>query len=329
MRCLIWVSCGTTSAIAGKLAIQQYGLENCYFYYIGIKTAHEDNIRFLADLEKWYGKDIITERSAKYEDQFEVIEDTGYVNGAGGARCTIELKKMVRFKIQADFPDAVQIFGFEFGKTQINRAIRFLEQYPETNPRFPLIEQKVTKPECAEILLMNGIDLPKMYLLGYSNNNCIGCVKGKAGYWNKIRVDFPDTFDRMAIAEREAGHSCIKKDRKISRKMTDAEYAKLMDEIIKEKSRWSFKEDNLLYATNGEIANIYEKWWVVKLQGYPVFLDELNPKEGLKLKPIVPDCGSLCEIKYADIIDKRTDRIYRGKLDITQLYSKEYINDIL
>lgn len=111
--------------------------------------------------------------------------------------------------------------------------------------------------------------------------------------------------------------------------MTDAEYSKLMEEIIKEKSRWSFKEDNLLYATNGEVANIYEKWWVVKLQGYPVFLDELNPKEGIKLKPIVPDCGSLCEIKYADIIDKRTDRIYRGKLDITQLYSKEYINDIL
>lgn len=328
MKCLVWVSCGTTSAIAGKLAAVQYGIENCEFYYIGIKTAHSDNARFLDDLEKWYGKEIITRSSDKYEDQFEVIEDTGYVNGAGGARCTLELKKAVRMKIQVDYPDAIQIFGFEYAKKEINRAIRFLEQYPECNARFPLIEQQVTKPQCAEILMMNGIDLPAMYLLGYSNNNCIGCVKGKAGYWNKIRIDFPETFARMSIAEREAGHACIKKDRKISRAMTDAEYSKLMEETILEKSRWSFK-DNLLVATNGEIADIDKKQWVVKLEGYPVFLDELKPNEGRKLKPVVPDCGSLCEIKYTDIIDKRTDRIYRDPQQITILYSKDFIEDIL
>lgn len=327
MRCLVWVSCGTTSAIAGKLAIQQYGLENCDFYYIGIQTAHEDNIRFLQDLEKWYGKEIITERSAKYSDQFEVIEDTGYVNGAGGARCTLELKKAVRFKIQVQYPDAIQIFGFEFVKKEINRAIRFLEQYPECNARFPLIEQQVTKPQCAEILLKNGIDLPKMYLLGYSNNNCIGCVKGKKGYWNKIRIDFPEIFERMKIAEREAGHSCIKVDRKVNREMTDEEYLKFQKEVSDNK--WVMKEDNLHYNKNGEIANIFEKWWVAKLQGFPVFLDELKPHEGKPLKPIVPDCGSLCEIKFTDIIDKRAEQIYRNPLDITKLYSKEYIHEIL
>ena len=42
-----------------------------------------------------------------------------------------------------------------------------------------------------------------MYKLGYPNNNCIGCVKGQAGYWNKIRQDFPDVFNRMAQVERE------------------------------------------------------------------------------------------------------------------------------
>lgn len=283
-KVLVWVCCGTTSAIAGKLAIQQYGLENCEFYYIGIKSAHADNARFLAALEKWYGKEIITRCSTKYADQFEVIEDTGYVNGAGGARCTLELKKYVRMKIQIDFPNAIQIFGFEYAKKEINRAIRFLEQYPECNARFPLIEQEVTKAQCAEILLLNGIDLPTMYLLGYNNNNCIGCVKGKKGYWNKIREDFPETFARMAIAEREAGHSCIKVDVK---------------------------------QPDGTKV------------GKPVFLDELKPTEGNKLKPIVPDCGSLCEIKFTDIIDKRTDRIYRNPNDITQLYSKEFIEDIL
>lgn len=325
MKVLVWVSCGTTSAIAGKLAIQQYGLENCDFYYIGIKTAHEDNIRFLKDLEKWYGKEIITERSAKYEDQFEVIEDTGYVNGAGGARCTIELKKAVRFKIQHQYPDAIQIFGFEYGKKEINRALRFLEQYPECNARFPLIEQQITKPECAEILLMNNIQLPAMYLLGYSNNNCIGCVKGKKGYWNKIRVDFPEIFERMKLAEREAGHACIKQDRKVNRAMTDDEYLKFKEE----KNKWFQKDNNLFYNKNGEIVNPITHHWIAKLEGYPVFLDELKPNEGRKLKPIVPDCGSLCEIKFTDIIDKRTAGIYRQPEKIKDLYRSVYGETII
>lgn len=32
------------------------------------------------------------------------------------------------------------------------------------------------------------------------------------GYWNKIRVDFPETFERMALIERDIGHAIIKDD---------------------------------------------------------------------------------------------------------------------
>lgn len=40
-------------------------------------------------------------------------------------------------------------------------------------------------------------------------NNCIGCVKGGMGYWNHIRVDFPDVFKSRAEMERAIGASCI------------------------------------------------------------------------------------------------------------------------
>ena len=53
-----------------------------------------------------------------------------------------------------------------------------------------------------------GIKRPIMYDLGYSNNNCIGCVKGGMGYWNKIREDFPEVFQARAKLEREIGRSC-------------------------------------------------------------------------------------------------------------------------
>lgn len=49
-----------------------------------------------------------------------------------------------------------------------------------------------------------------MYDLGYPNNNCIGCVKGGMGYWNRIRKDFPEVFKQRAILEREVGYSMIR-----------------------------------------------------------------------------------------------------------------------
>ncbi len=72
-----------------------------------------------------------------------------------------------------------------------------------------LHERGITKADCLRSVAAAGIEVPAMYRLGYSNNNCIGCVKGGAGYWNRIRVDFPEAFERMALLEREMGHACL------------------------------------------------------------------------------------------------------------------------
>ena len=104
-----------------------------------------------------------------------------------------------------------------------------------------------------------------MYQLGYANNNCIGCVKGGIGYWNKIRRDFPESFKRMAEIERIVGATCLKDD-------------------------------------NGHI-----------------WLDELDPNRGDKVEPITIQCGIICEIEFADIMDSRTKQIMDGTLNINQI----------
>tara|TARA_R110000868_G_scaffold374396_1_gene638901 strand:+ start:880 stop:1680 length:801 start_codon:yes stop_codon:yes gene_type:complete len=205
-----WFSCGVTSAIACKLALDTYGKENVDLYYIKIDSAHPDNDRFIADCEEWFDVKIKTIQSKKYSDQFDVIEQIRYVNGVNGAPCTLQLKKKVRFDLQKALDYPIQVFGFEFETKQVNRAIRFIEQFPETKPIFPLIEGSYTKEICAGLIIEQGIELPTMYKLGYNNNNCIGCVKGGRGYWAKIKIDFPETFQRMAELEREVGATCIK-----------------------------------------------------------------------------------------------------------------------
>ena len=206
---ICWWSAGVTSAVATKLAIAEFG-DRCRPIYFAIDSAHSDNDRFKRQCEEWYGMEIEVARSNRFVDQFDVIKRERYVNGPGGAKCTKELKKAVRFRIENNNDYSHQVFGFEYSKKEINRALRFKQQYPDAKPIFPLIEKRMTKPEALHFLESADIERPAMYKLGYSNNNCIGCVKGGAGYWNKIRIDFPDAFARMSELERDVGRSCIK-----------------------------------------------------------------------------------------------------------------------
>ncbi len=205
---IAWFSCGATSAVACKIALQMY--KDVRVVYIETGSGHPDNNRFIKDCETWYNRQIEIIRNKDYIDVGDVLIRKKYINGPHGAACTSLLKKQVRY----EFEDKVkewdgQIWGFDFCHREINRAIRFKQQNPKTKPLFPLIERMITKSDALAILQRAGINLPAMYRLGYNNNNCIGCVKGGIGYWNKIRCDFPDTFQRMAKIERKIGATCL------------------------------------------------------------------------------------------------------------------------
>ena len=198
MRTLVWFSCGAASAVAAKLAVDKY--PDCEVLYCDtLAYEHPDNMRFLKDVEKWIGKEIKLLKSEKYTDIFDVFDKTGWLIGVGGARCTTELKKNVRK--QYERPGDLHIFGLT--KDEAKRIERFEDQNADIKVEWIL--EETTKKDCYRIVQEAGIDLPMMYKLGYNNNNCIGCVKGQAGYWNKIRVDFPEAFDRMAKQERKMG----------------------------------------------------------------------------------------------------------------------------
>lgn len=204
-RVVVWFSCGAASASAGRLALDAYG-DRVVFAYCDTGSEHPDNERFLADCERWYGRPILRLKNARYRDTWDVFERTRYLSGVKGARCTVELKKRVRFDFEQ--PGDLQVFGFD--ATEEHRAERFKEQNPDVLVSFPLIEQGLRKGDCFDVVRAAGIRLPEMYRLGYRNNNCIGCVKGQSGYWNKIRRDFPETFARMAKLEREIGAAICK-----------------------------------------------------------------------------------------------------------------------
>jgi PP-loop superfamily ATP-utilizing enzyme len=206
-RVLAWFSCGDASAVAAKLAVDKYG-DRCEVLYCDtFAYEHPDNRRFFADCERWFGRSIKVLRSEQYRDIFDVFTKTRWLVGVQGARCTTELKKNVRRAYQR--PGDLHVFGFT--AEEQGRVSKLFAENPEVEAEFPLIERGLTKAQCHAIVRDAGIELPAMYMLGYKNNNCIGCVKGQSGYWNKIRVDFPEHFDRMAKLEREIGAAINKR----------------------------------------------------------------------------------------------------------------------
>lgn len=199
-RVLCWFSCGAASALAAKLAVEECGDSVEVIYCDTLAYEHPDNLRFLREVERWIGKEIKIIRSKEYRDIFDVFEKTGWLVGPGGARCTVELKKRVRFKYQR--PDDTHVIGYT--AEEWHRAERLRNAEPATQFYFPLIESTtITKEMCHDALRAAGIEQPAMYRLGFPNNNCIGCVKGQQGYWNLVRQHFPEAFERMAKLERK------------------------------------------------------------------------------------------------------------------------------
>lgn len=90
MRTVVWFSCGAASFACAYLLRNQ---DNVVLVYCDTGSEHPDNKRFLKDAEKLLGKSVTILKNEEYKDHFDVCEKTRYINGPGGARCTVELKK--------------------------------------------------------------------------------------------------------------------------------------------------------------------------------------------------------------------------------------------
>jgi hypothetical protein len=209
MYAVSWFSAGVSSAVATRLAIESVD----EIIYTHIEDQHPDTLRFVKDCESWFGKSITILQSPykSVENAVRGAGGRGYINGPVGAPCRRFLKKRVRKEWETDHADLFPlryVWGMDAGER--DRAERLRETMPEFEHSFPLIERGIGKSEAHEILAASGIKRPAMYELGYHNNNCVGCVKGGIGYWNKIRVDFPDVFSARAKLERDVGASMLK-----------------------------------------------------------------------------------------------------------------------
>jgi hypothetical protein len=169
---------------------------------IDTKNEDDDTYRFKEDCEKWYGKEIEIITSNKYDSIQDVWIKNKSLNVANGAVCSSELKRRVREVWQKENEYEHQVFGFDIDEPLRARSLKM--NHSKTKPIFPLLMFGYSKKDCIRMLPDN-IELPNMYKLGFSNNNCYKtmCVQGGIGYWQKVHRDFPDKFNAMADMEHK------------------------------------------------------------------------------------------------------------------------------
>ena len=202
----VWFSCGAASAVAAKLTIKKYS--NTHTIRIlnnPVVEEHEDNLRFLKDVQDWIDHPIESVINSKFPDASaeKVWDKVKFMSGIGGAPCTLHLKKRARQEWENNNRVDWHVLGFTFEEKK--RHDRFVLTERE-NVIPVLIEAKFTKQNCYDYLKQNGIEPPKIYKLGYPNANCIGCVKASSPtYWNHVRKVHPDIFNKRVEQSRKIG----------------------------------------------------------------------------------------------------------------------------
>ena len=202
---VMWFSAGVSSAIAAHIARQELD-EVIYFH---IDDQHPDTMRFVQDVGKLLIRPITVMQHPIWKSVEAVCLHHNFVNSPRGAKCTEKLKKELR-KMWEYEHEGRHTYFWGFDADEEKRAETLVDHMPDFDHRFPLIERKMSKADAHGMLKELGVRRPAMYDLGYHNNNCIGCLKGGKGYWNKIREDFPAVFVRRSQLEREIGCTCLK-----------------------------------------------------------------------------------------------------------------------
>jgi 3'-phosphoadenosine 5'-phosphosulfate sulfotransferase (PAPS reductase)/FAD synthetase len=203
MRFICNFSCGAASAVATKLVLGEYGLSHEVLVVNAlVKEEHPDNRRFLDDCAKWFGVPITVVQNEKYgASARDVFRRRRFLKSKQGAPCSKILKREVLDVLRRH--DDTVVLGYT--AEEQHRLDAWIDANNDMRVVAPLIEQGLGKADVLAMVQRAGIELPMMYRLGYHNANCIGCVKGGAGYWNKIRKDFPADFEEMAQIEKSIG----------------------------------------------------------------------------------------------------------------------------
>jgi hypothetical protein len=203
---------GVTSAWVCGWALRNYNKEEVDLVFHDTKEEHPDTYRFIRELEVAINHPIID-----YSDGRSVTE-LFYENNALAnnrmAFCSRILKQEMRDKYIAalrsrGFDDITLLVGYSSMEWQRIQKATMRAELAGIKIRFPIVEENITKQQCADWCNSIGVKPSDMYKWS-EHANCIGCVRGGKAYWLAVFDNEPEVYAKRAALEMEFGHTFIK-----------------------------------------------------------------------------------------------------------------------
>ncbi len=170
------------------------------YYFNDTKWEHADLYRFLDDISSALNIEILYDSDGR--DPEQVFYDEKMLGSNRTPICS-RILKAERLQKYAKSGDTLY-FGIE--GSEVHRAARITPIYARLSClcRFPLIDQRVEKMEMYTLINDLGVDIPQLYIDGFSHNNCAGgCVRAGKSQWKALFHEYPDVYAERERVERE------------------------------------------------------------------------------------------------------------------------------
>lgn len=190
MRHVVAYSGGVGSFAAAKLTIDAH--KDVTLVFTDTLVEDPDLYRFLDETEKYLGTKIV--RLSDGRDIWEVFTDVKFMGNNRIDPCSRVLKRELFQKwLKQNYPEPENttiVYGIDW--TEKHRLVKLVERYKPYNVAGPLCDPKHDKHK---ILKQSGIELPKLYQMGFPHNNCGGfCVKSGQAQFKLLFEKMPERY---------------------------------------------------------------------------------------------------------------------------------------
>jgi hypothetical protein len=211
-RIIVGFSGGVTSAWCAGWALRTFPREEVVFVFHDTKEEDPDTYRFIKEMIAALDHPLIEMSDGRSVS--ELFEDLGFLGNNQQTMCSRILKREIGERYErslvADGYRVTKVVGFSG-----NEPDRIAQACGRAHNggyaiRFPMIEELVTKQQCADWCQCEmGVKPSAMYEWS-EHANCVGCVRGGRDYWLAVHANRPDVFWKRSAQEQEFGHSIIR-----------------------------------------------------------------------------------------------------------------------
>ena len=218
MKHVVQFSGGVGSWATAKRVAERYGTKDMVLLFANVRAEHPDTYRFLIEAAANVGAPLTVIQDGRTPQQ--VMSDERIIGNSRFDPCSKILKRQLLdrwCKENCEPADTIRYIGIDW--TEGHRLETFRKRILPWHAEAPMCEPPLMdKNDMKAWLGREGIELPELYKLGFSHNNCGGgCIKAGQGQWALYLKHFPNGYkkwEEWEEAERaRLGDHSILRDR--------------------------------------------------------------------------------------------------------------------